>query len=194
AQMEDLIEGHKGTHAGGIRYPITQFMEYEAKLPPRYMEANRVWDVEHGRAQYTPRDRGVAAYKRSFADRVPVYPIVASFAGTLDGVSIEEYCTNVPRATTALLDYYERAHRGGAPGCLRGPASHAWPHADRGRVPQELGRRHRGHRHRAQRLGPHRPDQPDLARQLPGVHRPLPHGARGLPQGEQGRRDDTHLW
>src|SRR5881396_1448387 len=108
AQMEDIIEGLKGTHAGGIRYPITQFMEYEAKLPARYMEANRIWDVEHGRAQYTPRDRVVAAYKRSFADRVPVYPIVASFAGTLDGLSIEEYCTNVPRATTAMLNYYER--------------------------------------------------------------------------------------
>ena len=43
AQMEEIIEGLKGTHGGGIRYPITQFMEYEAKLPPRYMEANRVW-------------------------------------------------------------------------------------------------------------------------------------------------------
>src|SRR5881628_3822464 len=107
-QMEEIIEGLKGTHAGGIRYPITQFMEYEAKLPQKYMEANRVWDVEQGRGQYTPRDRVVAAYKRSFADRVPVYPIVASFAGTLDGLSIEEYCTNVPRATTAMLNYYER--------------------------------------------------------------------------------------
>src|SRR5919197_4013661 len=108
SQMEDIIEGLKGTHAGGIRYPITQFMEYEAKLPSRYMEANRVWDVEHGRAQYTPRDRVVAAYKRSFADRVPAYSIVASFAGTLDGLSSEEYCTNVPRAITAMLNYYER--------------------------------------------------------------------------------------
>src|SRR5438876_3397152 len=108
SHMEEIIEGLRGTHAGGIRYPITQFMEYEAKLPPRYMEANRIWDVEHGRAQYTPRDRVVAAYKRSFVDRVPVYPIVASFAGTLDGLSIEEYCTNVPRATTAMLNYYER--------------------------------------------------------------------------------------
>src|SRR2546427_13024525 len=72
------------------------------------MEANRVWDVEHGRGQYTPRDRVVAAYKRSFADRVPVYPIVASFAGTLDGLSIEAYCTDVPKAITAMLNYYER--------------------------------------------------------------------------------------
>src|SRR5436189_3099052 len=106
--MEDIIEGLKGRQAGGIRYPITQFMEYEAKLPSRYMEANRLWDVEHGRAHYTPRERVVAAYKRSFADRVPVYPIVASFAGTLDGLSIEEYCINVPRAITAMLNYYER--------------------------------------------------------------------------------------
>src|SRR5947209_3077368 len=104
AQMEDIIEGLKGTHAGGIRYPITQFMEYEAKLPPRYMEANRVWEAEKGTAAYTNRDRVVAAYKRSFADRVPVYPIVASFAGTLDGLSIEEYCINVPRAIKAMLN------------------------------------------------------------------------------------------
>jgi MtaA/CmuA family methyltransferase len=108
SQMDEIVEGLKGTHGGGIRYPITQFMEYEAKLPPRYMEANRHWDTEQGRAQYTNRDRVVAAYKRSFADRVPVYPIVASFAGTLDGLSIEEYCTNVPKAITAMLNYYER--------------------------------------------------------------------------------------
>jgi len=107
-QMEEVIEGLKGTHNGGIRYPITQFMEYEAKLPPKYMEANRIWEVEKGRAQFTNRDRVVAAYRRSFADRVPVYPIVASFAGTLDGLSIEEYCTNVPKAITAMMNYYER--------------------------------------------------------------------------------------
>src|SRR5438128_1160832 len=98
----------EGTHNGGIRYPITQFVEYEAKLPPKYMEASRIWEVEHGRSQFTNRDRVVAAYRRSFADRVPVYPIVASFAGTLDGLSIEEYCTNVPKAITAMLNYYER--------------------------------------------------------------------------------------
>ncbi len=108
AQMEEIVEGLRGTHAGGIRYPITQFMEYEAKLPPKYMEANRVWDVAHGKGEYTNRDRVVAAYKRSFADRIPVYPIVASFAGTLDGLSIEEYCTDVTRAIKAMLNYYER--------------------------------------------------------------------------------------
>jgi MtaA/CmuA family methyltransferase len=107
-QMEEIIEGLRGTHAGGIRYPITQFMEYEAKLPPRYLEANRVWETARGAASYSGRDRVVAAYKRSFADRVPVYPIVASFAGTLDGLSIEEYCTDVPKAITAMLNYHER--------------------------------------------------------------------------------------
>ena len=94
ARMEEIVEGLRGTHNGGIRYPITQFMEYEAKLPPRYMEVNRLWDAEKGKTSLTNRDRVVAAYKRSFSDRVPVYPIVASFAGTLDGQSIEEYCTN----------------------------------------------------------------------------------------------------
>jgi MtaA/CmuA family methyltransferase len=107
-RMEEIVEGLRGTHAGGIRYPITQFMEYEAKLPPKYMEANRVWEAEQGRSSYSNRDRVVAAYKRSFADRVPVYPIVASFAGTLDGLSIEEYCTNPQRAIVAMMNYYER--------------------------------------------------------------------------------------
>ena len=107
-QMEEIIEGLRGTHAGGIRYPITQFMEYEAKLPPKYMEANRLWDVEKGKGSFSNRDRVVAAYKRSFADRVPVYPIVASFAGTLDGLSIEEYCTDPARAITAMMNYFER--------------------------------------------------------------------------------------
>jgi MtaA/CmuA family methyltransferase len=107
-RMEEVVEGLRGTHDGGIRYPITQFMEYEAKLPPKYMEANRLWDAAKGAASYTNRDRVVAAYKRSFADRVPVYPIVASFAGTLDGLSIEEYCTNPTRAISAMMNYYER--------------------------------------------------------------------------------------
>src|SRR5512145_1311698 len=107
-QMEEVLEGLRGTHAGGIRYPITQFLEYEAKLPPKYMEANRVWDAEKGRAIYSPRDRVVAAYKRTFADGVPTYPIVASFAGTLDGLSIEEYCTSPGKAIKAMLNYYER--------------------------------------------------------------------------------------
>jgi uroporphyrinogen decarboxylase len=33
---------------------------------------------------------------------------VASFAGTLDGQSIEEYCTNPTKAIKAIMNYYER--------------------------------------------------------------------------------------
>jgi uroporphyrinogen decarboxylase len=54
------------------------------------------------------RDRVVAAYKGQFADRVPAYPIAGSFAGCLDGLSIEEYCTNPKKAVKAMLNYYER--------------------------------------------------------------------------------------
>jgi len=108
ARMSEIVEGLEGTHRGGIRYPITQFMEYEAKLPPKYMEVNRLWDADRGKSSYTGRDHVVAAYKRSFTDRVPVYPIVASFAGTLDGLSIEEYCTNPGKAIKAMLNYYDR--------------------------------------------------------------------------------------
>jgi len=39
---------------------------------------------------------------------VPAYPIAGSFAGCLDGLSIEEYCTNPTKATKAMLNYYER--------------------------------------------------------------------------------------
>src|SRR5438105_6578248 len=58
--------------------------------------------------RYTPRERVVLAYKGGFADRVPAYPIAGSFAGCLDGLSIEEYCTNPTKATKAMLNYYER--------------------------------------------------------------------------------------
>ena len=56
----------------------------------------------------TARDRVVAAYKGQFADRVPAYPIAGSFAGCLDGLSIEEYCTNPRKAVKAMLNYYDR--------------------------------------------------------------------------------------
>jgi len=56
----------------------------------------------------TPRERVAAAYKGRFADRVPAYPIAGAFAGCLDGLSIEEYCTNPTKAAKAMLNYYER--------------------------------------------------------------------------------------
>jgi uroporphyrinogen decarboxylase len=64
--------------------------------------------AEGGKTVYTPRERVVAAYKGEFADRVPAYPIAGCFAGCLDGLSIEEYCTNPTKAARAMLNYYER--------------------------------------------------------------------------------------
>jgi hypothetical protein len=52
---------------------------------------------------YTPRERVLAAYEGGFADRVPAYPIACSFAGCLDGLSIEEHCTDPAKATRSLL-------------------------------------------------------------------------------------------
>ena len=64
--------------------------------------------MDKANVEYTPRERVVAAYKGGFADRVPAYPIAGSFAGCLDGLSIEEYCTDPKKATKAMLNYYER--------------------------------------------------------------------------------------
>jgi uroporphyrinogen decarboxylase len=64
--------------------------------------------MEQAQAAVTGRERVVAAYKGGFADRVPAYPIAGSFAGCLDGLSIEEYCTNPTKAVRAMLNYYER--------------------------------------------------------------------------------------
>ncbi len=58
--------------------------------------------------EVTPRERVVAAYKGQRADRVPAYPIAGSFAGCLDGPSIEEYCTNPKKAVKAMINYDER--------------------------------------------------------------------------------------
>src|SRR5256885_14165750 len=64
--------------------------------------------VGMGEKAVTGRERVVAAYKGGFADRVPAYPIAGSFAGCLDGLSIEEYCTSPTKAVRAMLNYYER--------------------------------------------------------------------------------------
>src|SRR5512147_2202860 len=65
-------------------------------------------ETQETKTQYSPRERVVAAYKGQFADRVPAYPIAGCFAGCLDGLSIEEYCTNPAKAARAMLNYYDR--------------------------------------------------------------------------------------
>jgi uroporphyrinogen decarboxylase len=71
------------------------------------MAAVKVMAMDQPR-EVTPRERVVAAYKGQRADRVPAYPIAGSFAGCLDGLSIEEYCTNPKKAVKAMINYYER--------------------------------------------------------------------------------------
>jgi len=64
--------------------------------------------MDSEKREYTARERVVAAYKGGYADRVPAYPIAGSFAGCLDGLSIETYCTDPKKAARAMLNFYER--------------------------------------------------------------------------------------
>jgi len=108
SKVSEVLEGLRGTHKGGIRYPITQFMQYEPAMPPKYMEVNKMWDVKAGRASYTSRERIVAAYKRGYADGVPAYPIIASYAGVQEGFTIREYCSDAKKAVKAQINNWEK--------------------------------------------------------------------------------------
>ncbi len=107
-RVPEVLEGLRGTHKGGIRYPITQFMQYDPGMPPKYLEVNKLWDAKAGRASYTGRERVVAAYKRTFADAVPTYPIIAAYAGVQDGCNIQEYCSDAKRAIKAQVNNWEK--------------------------------------------------------------------------------------
>lgn len=37
-KVEEVLEGLEGTHKAGIRYPITSFLDYHGKFPPKYVE------------------------------------------------------------------------------------------------------------------------------------------------------------
>ena len=108
-QMEEIIEGLKGTHDGGIRYPITQFMEYEAKLPPKLHGGQpHLGRRARPRAvhQSRPRRRRVPAARSPIASRSTRSSPRSPARSTAS--RIEEYCTNVPKAITAMMNYYER--------------------------------------------------------------------------------------
>ena len=110
-KVPEVMEGLRGTHKGGIRYPITQFMQYDPGLPPKYMEVNKMWDAQAGRASFTGRDRVVAAYKRTYADCVPAYPIIASYAGVQEGYTIREYCSDPKKAVKAQVNNWEKTRQ-----------------------------------------------------------------------------------
>jgi uncharacterized protein (DUF169 family) len=40
---QTLVEGLEGTHKGGVRYPIPQYMRYTGKFPPAYEELRKYW-------------------------------------------------------------------------------------------------------------------------------------------------------
>lgn len=37
-RLEEVLEGLEGTHKAGLRYPITSFLDYHGKFPPKYVE------------------------------------------------------------------------------------------------------------------------------------------------------------
>jgi uncharacterized protein (DUF169 family) len=37
-RIEEVLEGLEGTHKAGLRYPITSFLDYHGKFPPKYVE------------------------------------------------------------------------------------------------------------------------------------------------------------
>lgn len=44
--VPDLLEGLEGTHRGGVRYPIPNYLRYTPEFPPTYQELQRLWDAE----------------------------------------------------------------------------------------------------------------------------------------------------
>ena len=45
-QLDSFIEGLHGTQRGGVRYPIPQFLQYQAKYPATYNQLNEMWPVK----------------------------------------------------------------------------------------------------------------------------------------------------
>jgi uncharacterized protein (DUF169 family) len=43
SRMEDIVAGLEGTHKGGTRYPIPNFMNYEGVFPPKYVKLEEMW-------------------------------------------------------------------------------------------------------------------------------------------------------
>lgn len=57
--------------------------------------------------QYTGRERIRAAFKREYADRVPIYPITARFNARISGIKMREFLTKPDKMAQAILNYHE---------------------------------------------------------------------------------------
>ena len=111
SKLVDVVQGLEGTHKGGIRYPVTSFMDYEPKLPPKYTALSDMWDARDGKMKFTGRDRVRAAYRRTYADRVPYYPILGATAAVFAGISVTDYLKDPKQLARAQLEMYERLPR-----------------------------------------------------------------------------------
>jgi len=41
---DSIVEGFEATHRAGVRYPIPQFLRFQAEFPPSYQELERMWE------------------------------------------------------------------------------------------------------------------------------------------------------
>lgn len=57
--------------------------------------------------QYTGKDRIRAAFKREYADRVPIYPITGRFNARISGITMREFLTEPAKMAQAILNYHE---------------------------------------------------------------------------------------
>jgi hypothetical protein len=46
SMREKVVEGLERTHQGGIRYPLTQYLRFQAEFPGPYAELRKLWDAE----------------------------------------------------------------------------------------------------------------------------------------------------
>jgi Uncharacterised ArCR, COG2043. len=48
--VADLLEGLEGTHKGGVRYPIPNFLRYTPEFPATYQRLQALWGEEEKKA------------------------------------------------------------------------------------------------------------------------------------------------
>jgi uncharacterized protein (DUF169 family) len=46
AKVGEFLEGLEGTHKGGVRYPIPNYLRYQPEFPPTYQKLQQLWEAE----------------------------------------------------------------------------------------------------------------------------------------------------
>jgi len=44
SRIGELLEGLEGTHKGGVRYPIPNYLRYQPEFPPTYQKLQKLWE------------------------------------------------------------------------------------------------------------------------------------------------------